>query len=212
MQNINKLPSEDYYSGIRWDVLSMVDKLNFDKILEVGGGDFKSLKMISERCHAEGWGVDQRVVEADYLKIITGSIDSDKVIDSLPDNYFDLVMANDVLEHLANSEKFFDTAYKKLSNDGLLLISVPNIRQLRAFYHIFWRGQFPREGAGLFDATHLRWFCKNDVIDIAETNGFKVESAKSVGRLVPNLLNKTRMAEFLALQNIFLFKKNKDGK
>ena len=56
------------------------------------------------------------------------------------------------------------------------------------------------------------YFGENDVIDIAETNGFKVESAKSVGRLVPNLLNKTRMAEFLALQNIFLFKKNKDGK
>jgi SAM-dependent methyltransferase len=207
MKNIEKMPSEDYYAGIRWDVLRMVEDLNFSRILEIGGGDFKTLKNITEKCSAEGWGVDQRAIKDESLKIITGSIECDEVIDLLPEDYFDLVMANDVLEHLADSDKFFNTVYEKLSNKGLLLISVPNIRQLRALYHIFWRGTFPRQSSGLFDATHLRWFSKLDVINIARTNGFELEGTKSVGRFVPNGLNKTKIAEFFALQNIFLFKK-----
>lgn len=207
MQYINKSPDKNYYSGVRWDVLSMIENLTFNKILEIGGGDFKSLEVIVEKCNAEGWGVDQRVIKVDPLIIITGSIEHDKVIDSLPDNYFDLVMANDVLEHLADSEKFFKTAYKKLNSDGLLLISVPNIRQLRTLYHIFWMGRFPRQSSGLFDVTHLRWFCKNDVINIAINNGFEIQDVKAVGKFVPNIISKTKIAEFLALQNIFLFKK-----
>jgi 2-polyprenyl-3-methyl-5-hydroxy-6-metoxy-1,4-benzoquinol methylase len=124
----------------------------------------------------------------------------------LPDGYFDLVIANDVIEHIADTEAFLAILTKKLAPDGLIALSVPNARQIRLTYHVLIRGTFPRTDAGLFDRTHLRWFCKRDVIALCSACGLTMTDSQSVGRLVPRWISRAGVAEFLALQNLFVFR------
>lgn len=198
-----------YYSAVRHDVISIIPDRPFKKILEIGGGESNTLLELVKKYNAQGWAVDLIHLNKKKFKSIQGSIEDKKIINKLPNNHFDLITACDVLEHLQDTNHFFDVTHQKLSKNGLLVLSVPNIRQIRTLYHLFVKGSFPREEVGLFDKTHLRWFCKKDVVKIARHHGFEILDYKSVGKCVPKLLDQTLFAEFLALQNIFVLSKKK---
>jgi hypothetical protein len=86
-------------------------------------------------------------------------------------------------------------------------MSVPNARQVRLAFNVLIRGTFPRDDAGLFDRTHLRWFCRKDVEALAKGAGLTLVSHRGTGRLVPDRLARMKFAELLALQNLFIFRK-----
>lgn len=200
MQNI------DYYNNVRLDVVEIIPERKLGNILEIGGGEFQTLSILAERNKAEAWGIDLYPTKNSKIKYIKGSIEENSIIDKIPDDYFDLIMANDVIEHLTDSGLFIETIHRKLKSNGLLVLSVPNIRQLRSLFKIYILGTFPKEESGLFDKTHLRWFCKKDIIKLTEKN-FKLINHKCVGRMVPNFISKTLLGELLGLQNLFVFEK-----
>ncbi len=196
-----------YYTNVRSDVLNLVPNRVVHKAMEIGGGEFPTLLAINRDKDAELWGVDIYPCTNPLIHFVHGSIESVNVQEKIPDDYFDLILANDVLEHLVDTEAFLEFCHKKLATNGCLILSVPNIRQIRALYHIFIMGTFPRQASGLFDRTHLRWFCKRDLVDLFNNNGFCIQDIHAVGKLVPNFLKRSRLAEFLALQHIFLLYK-----
>lgn len=198
---------QSYYSNTRLDVLAIIPDRPMDHVLEIGGGDFGTILSLREKKVFETWGADIRKTEAMLDHVLVGSITDPKINASLPISHFDLIIANDVLEHVENTEAFVDVVCRSMKPGGIIALSVPNIRQIRSFYHVILRGTFPREDAGLFDRTHLRWFCKRDVISIFSDGQFRLIMAKSVGRAVPKLIASSFMGEFLGLQNLFLFEK-----
>jgi SAM-dependent methyltransferase len=200
---------EGYFTNERTDVLDMIPEGRYAKALEIGGGEFPTLRRFCASRETEGWGVDIHPAATTDIKFIRGSIEDDQLLALLPDNGFDLIIANDVIEHLIDTEKFLAAVKSKLTPDGVFMLSVPNIRQVRSFYHIHMRGRFPRDAAGLFDRTHMRWFCKHDIIALGSNASLETIVAKSVGRLVPSFLAKTIIGELLGLQNIFLMKPKK---
>ncbi|WP_339688735.1 class I SAM-dependent methyltransferase [uncultured Parasphingorhabdus sp.] len=195
-----------YHDNPRYDVLSIIPAGRFESILEVGGGNFPTLRVLESSHGASVWGVDIRRPDVVLDNFVLGSITDPDVVAKLPGE-FDLIVANDVIEHIENTEAFFEVLFRMLGTGGMLVLSVPNVRQVRAAYHIFARGTFPRDEAGLFDRTHLRWFCKSDVVLVAEQAGFTLDYWQGSGRLVPNILKHSIFAEFLALQNLFIFRK-----
>jgi 2-polyprenyl-3-methyl-5-hydroxy-6-metoxy-1,4-benzoquinol methylase len=199
--------NKKYYRNVRHDVLELIPQVPYQRILEIGGGEFPTLFELNKSQNAELWGVDIFPCKKKNLKFIKGSIESHAVKSQLPNNYFDLIIANDVVEHLVDTDAFIHLVRQKLKPGGLFITSIPNIRQIRTFFYIFLKGTFPRHDAGLFDKTHLRWFCKSDVIAIANKNNLEIADIKSVGRMVPRFIEKTSLVNFLALQHIFLFKK-----
>lgn len=196
-----------YYNSLREDVLAQLPNQKFKTILEIGGGDFPTLLHIGNSMDSEKWGVDIHLCDNPNIKFIQGSVETHEVKNQIPDNHFDLIIANDVIEHLANTEDFFSFVHKKLSPNGMFVSSIPNIRQIKSLYYIFFRGTFPRHQAGLFDKTHLRWFCKDDVLSIAEKSNFDLIKFKPVGRLVWLGFRLNLFEQLLALQNIFIFRK-----
>lgn len=194
-----------YYQNIRNDVLELLPERSFQSILEIGGGEFPTLQFLLEKYQAVGWGVDIYESSVQGITFIRGSIEEKNTQDEIPDDYFDLIVANDVLEHLLDTQNALNVIYSKLRSGGLVALSVPNIRQVRAMYHILIKGTFPREDAGLFDRTHLRWFCRKDIMGFAEKAGFEVLDFGSSGRLVPSWLQRSALSEILALQNLFIF-------
>lgn len=196
-----------YYSNTRHDVLAIIPDVPKQNVLEIGGGDFGTTLSLRETAEFETWGVDIRKSTAKLDHMVIGSITDPIVQSKLPMTTFDVVIANDVLEHVEDTEAFVDVIYRVMKPGGFLALSVPNIRQLRTFYHVMLRGTFPREDAGLFDRTHLRWFCKNDVISTFSRGHFQLVLAKSVGRAVPKLLQTSLLGELLGLHNLFIFEK-----
>lgn len=196
-----------YYENMRQDVLALLPERPYDRILEVGGGEFPTLRSMAQSDETELWGCDVYKPKLPNIRFIHGSIESIDVQDQIPDAYFDLILANDVLEHLVDSEQFFATLSKKLKPGGLLACSVPNARQVRLIGTLLFKGVFPRQDSGLFDRTHLRWFCRKDVVFLGHAAGFSLLKAGASGKFVPKCMQQSLLAEFLALQNLFVFSK-----
>lgn len=95
---------------------------------------------------------------------------------------FDCVIAADVLEHLVDPEAVL-AHYARLLDPGCrAVISLPNARHWEVFTELFVRGRWPRRSAGIFDATHLRWFTLADAYGLCSAAGLSVEEVARVPR------------------------------
>jgi SAM-dependent methyltransferase len=80
--------------------------------------------------------------------------------DPLPfefDRPIDCIVYGDVLEHLRDPWSLLRRHVAALSDDGTILICVPNLEHW-SFADRLLRGTWDYEPSGLFDETHLRWF------------------------------------------------------
>jgi SAM-dependent methyltransferase len=90
---------------------------------------------------------------------------------------FDCIIFADVLEHLNQPRHHLEQALRRLRAGGCIVLSLPNIRHLSAFWAIFVRGQFPQRERGIFDSTHLRWFTLADARRMSAAAGLRVDEA-----------------------------------
>lgn len=198
-----------YYSNLRMDIIDTVPDGNYKSLLEIGGGDFTTLSYLAKKYQAEATGVD--LVDLEKNKEITffkGSIEEANLQGNLINKNYDLIIANDVIEHLVSPSDTLAFLYSiTCRSGGYLVVSVPNIRQLRAFYQIYFKGTFPKNESGLFDKTHLQWFCNSDITTLIKKAGFEVVECYNQGRFVPKLLKRTSYAKFFGLHIIVVAKR-----
>lgn len=96
------------------------------KYLDVGAGEGKGLL----EAHGRGWEstgidiVDNRLMEAKLSDI--KFIKSDLLESDLPENYFDFIYVDSVIEHVLNPFEYLSRIKKLLSNGGVIYIGVPN--------------------------------------------------------------------------------------
>ena len=84
----------------------------------------------------------------------------DVELDPLPfelDQPIDCIIYGDVIEHLTNPWPVLRRHIEALSDDGTILICVPNMEHW-SFAARLLRGTWDYEPNGLLDETHLRWF------------------------------------------------------
>jgi SAM-dependent methyltransferase len=124
---------------------------------------------------------------------------------------FDCVIAADILEHLVDPWDALRRAAELIDPGGVAVVSLPNVRYLLTYWRLIRRGRWPREAAGPFDATHLRWFTPLDARELLTQAGLVVEREQPRyffrGRMlsVAQQLGHTRLAaEFLAGQYLLL--------
>ena len=107
-------------------------------------------------------------------------------------NYFDVIILADVLEHLSDPLEVLKRLKAYLKSDGEFLISMPNIRNAKSLYKIVVKGSFAYEERGVFDATHLRFFYKKDIVKLVADADLRIEQmASSFKRRKGNLFIKT---------------------
>jgi len=183
MKNDRYLKKElTYFTNPRLDLISLLPHNPNQKILEIGMGGGDTLVHIKQhRLASEVVGID--IVE------LPGSnqqnplinkiffIDLDKEDLPFDDNYFDVIIAGDVLEHLIDPWLTMQKLNKVLKIDGHLLVSLPNIRDIYALYPLIFKGRFTYTSQGIFDKTHMRFFCKKDMMELMESvDGMKIET------------------------------------
>jgi predicted SAM-dependent methyltransferase len=92
------------------------------------------------------------------------------------------VLANQVIEHIADPEHFAKEIYRILQPHGMAVITTPNIRYVKHLWKLVVLGQGLKtsdqnEGDGSWDDGHIHYFTHNDLYSIFMAAGFKrVES------------------------------------
>jgi 2-polyprenyl-3-methyl-5-hydroxy-6-metoxy-1,4-benzoquinol methylase len=170
----------NYFSIFRYDIIKLINCNNCN-ILEIGCGHGNTLIELKKQGKAKFIaGID--IVDLNQStkldKFILADIECKENID-LPENYFDVIICADVLEHLKDPWNVLEKIKKFLKPHGIVIASIPNIREISTFasilINILIRGDFRYVDAGILDKTHLRFFCKKNIIELFEKTGYKVE-------------------------------------
>ena len=176
----NKIaPKQDitYYENVREDVQQMINP-NSKRILDVGCGKGRLGAVLKSKLNAEVWGVeyvgDIASLAAEQLdNVISGPIED--AIVQLPDKYFDTIIFADVLEHLVDPYTVLSKIKSKLSANGEIVASIPNVRHWSVVKNLL-EGEWEYREFGIMDNTHLRFFTRKSLFNMFEKNGYKILS------------------------------------
>jgi 2-polyprenyl-3-methyl-5-hydroxy-6-metoxy-1,4-benzoquinol methylase len=209
-----------YFTNPRVDLISLLPKNNQNKILEIGagGGDtlvkIKELQLADEVIGIELFHMpDTNQSHPAIDKMIICNIETSMPV--LPQNYFDVVICGDVLEHLIDPWAIVKQVSAYLRKGGLLIISVPNIREFKTLYKIVVKGDFRYEESGILDKTHLKFFCRKNAIELAQEGGLEVVKVTTnldypIVKTKKHIFNQftfKAFEDFLALQYIVVSQK-----
>ncbi len=199
-----------YFSIIRWKIIEHIP-LGDNKILEIGcgqGATLIKLKELGKASEVVGLDINKDVLLKNRYKldnILIGDIESLEIPYS--EEYFDIIICADILEHLIDPWNTIKKLKKYIKNSGLLIVSIPNIRYIKSIYSIAVMGDFKYSDAGILDKTHLRFFCKRNMEELIHYAGFYI--LKMIFEIPPkyHLLNKLTLGffnEFFVSQYIFV--------
>jgi 2-polyprenyl-3-methyl-5-hydroxy-6-metoxy-1,4-benzoquinol methylase len=101
-----------------------------------------------------------------------------------PDQFFDVIHAGEIIEHLYDTDKFIEECYRVLKKGGTLIITTPNTVSLpRRILYLFGSGKF-FEASNTFSTEkiavgHIRFFTKQLLKNFVESKGFKLKEFTS---------------------------------
>uniref|UniRef100_UPI00404AC985 class I SAM-dependent methyltransferase n=1 Tax=Gelidibacter sp. TaxID=2018083 RepID=UPI00404AC985 len=186
--------SVEYFSFPRHEMLTYLPKTS-TKVLEVGCGRGTFAKQIKDYNNAEVWGIELVESEANLAETILDKVFIGKcedIIKNLPNEYFNAIYFNDVLEHLVDPYWVLSEIKQKLTTNGLIISSIPNIRNFRVIKKLVVNGDFEYTDKGIMDRTHMRFFTKKSIKNMYENLGYKVLSNDGINpskSLKPYLYN-----------------------
>jgi SAM-dependent methyltransferase len=227
MADIAEKPSElpAYYNQTRPELVRMLQPKG-KCILEVGcaaGAMGSALLAAGAR---EVVGID---IHEPALALARGRLTAAHRVDlnagaplPYPPGHFDIITFADVLEHLTDPAAVLRHLRGWLANDGVILVSIPNVRHESVCLPLLVDGRWDYADWGILDRTHLRFFTLPGLARLLEDSGFvhtgpmggstspappwldkAAELVKALGGDVPRFL-----AEACVIQFIFLAKKS----
>jgi 2-polyprenyl-3-methyl-5-hydroxy-6-metoxy-1,4-benzoquinol methylase len=167
--------TEDYFECAREEMLEFVPP-SARTILEVGcgaGGFGGALRRQGQR---EVWGVEVNPAVAKRAasqldRVLVGEFPT---VVELPERYFDCVVFNDVLEHMIDPWGALRATRRLLTEGGVVVASIPNVRYLPLLYKLLVRGDWTYAPSGVLDSTHLRFFTVKSMREMFDRMGYDV--------------------------------------
>ncbi|WP_067052358.1 class I SAM-dependent methyltransferase [Methanofollis ethanolicus] len=185
--------SNIYYSNIRWDIIDLIPEGNH-KVLEVGcgaGNTLIKLKEIHKAQEIYGLEMNEEIVQGhikDINKVIVGDIE--QIDPSFPEEFFDYIIFGDVLEHLIEPEKILKKYTRYLKKNGMIVASIPNIKNYTVLFDLLVRDKFEYKDSGILDRTHLRFFTKREIINMFERSNLDISKIRSNLSFPMNIVDK----------------------
>lgn len=174
----------DYFNHQRPEMLAFLPN-GCKKVLDIGCGEGIFAEQIKKSEGAETWGIELMEIPGEKAKKVLDTVfvgPCENYLDDLPDDYFDAIYCNDVLEHLVDPYTVLAKLKNKLSEKGVLISSIPNIRYHDAFKKVWLKKNWEYEGHGIFDKTHMRFFTKKSIAKMYTDQGYTILSHKGINR------------------------------
>jgi 2-polyprenyl-3-methyl-5-hydroxy-6-metoxy-1,4-benzoquinol methylase len=174
--------SRKYYESSRPEMESLITVAP-KRCIEFGcssGGFSETLK---KKYNCETWGIDMdeqsvEIARTKMDKVFMGN--AFELVDQLPDNYFDYIICNDFIEHLHSPELFFNKTRRCLTDEAILICSLPNTRHWKNVYRFLILKDWKYKKSGILDYTHLRFFTKRSMKRSIKKWGFTIEKIKGI--------------------------------
>jgi 2-polyprenyl-3-methyl-5-hydroxy-6-metoxy-1,4-benzoquinol methylase len=162
------------------------------RLLDIGCGRGDTQKLLqSLGWETEGLEVDPiaaNIARKRGLKVRIGTLAGQRY----PDNSFDVITMNHVIEHVHDPLRLLSEVYRILKKSGTVVIATPNCESYghRTFKH-FWRGLEPPRHIFLYGSKALKSLFKN------------------AGFVITNCFSSARMASFMYSETMVIQSKSK---
>jgi 2-polyprenyl-3-methyl-5-hydroxy-6-metoxy-1,4-benzoquinol methylase len=196
------------YSGSRPEIVPYVPE-GATSLLDVGcaeGGFGAQLRQ--ERPGLRLWAVepDQAMAAAAaaiYDRVIRARFED--ALADLPTGAFDVVTFTDVLEHLVDPGSALVRTRPLLSTEGVVLASIPNVRNYAVWKPLILHGEWRYRDFGLLDRTHLRFFTRSSIEELFAHAGYRIRLIEGIN-MTTTMGRKTRAVSRLTRRfDDFLF-------
>jgi len=174
-----------YFDTPRQDYIDYLPDNPGARILELGTGSGPTgeaclkLGKCSEYVGIE-LNPEMAAAAADKItEVIEGDIEEINI--PYPDEYFDILIMSEVLEHLRDPDLTVSKLLDKVKKGGLVMASSPNISHHRIIRYLI-KGDWPLTDEGVMDRTHLRWFTPKTFQKMFEEAGCQTTSIGPVSR------------------------------
>jgi methionine biosynthesis protein MetW len=125
------------------------------------------------------WGIER---DEDAAAVAASSYEEVHVVDldlcdslPVPEQFFDVVLCADVLEHLREPERGLRLVRPHLAPGGSIVVSLPNVAHLSVRLPLLL-GRFEYGPSGILDRTHARLFTFRTARELVTSCGFDVNS------------------------------------
>lgn len=189
----------NYYSNVRFEMLKYLPT-DTATVLEIGCGNGRFAEEIKKIRNTTIWGIELMEDEGEAAKKILDKVfigECEKFVNELPENYFDVIYINDVLEHLFDPYTLLKNLKSKLTASGRIISSMPNMRYHVALKNLVLNHDWKYESSGIMDYTHMRFFTYKSIKRMYEDAGYKV--------VVNEGINKTKSLRPYLYNLLFLF-------
>jgi 2-polyprenyl-3-methyl-5-hydroxy-6-metoxy-1,4-benzoquinol methylase len=185
--------------------MGLREKSTPKRLLDVGCGDGTIGQKIQSLSSFTVYGVDSskaNVSQCKKRKIFAKQVNIDLGI-PYEDNYFDVVFAGEIIEHIIDTEHLFREFHRVLKPKGILLITTPNLTHLPDRIR-FLRGLNPSNVSPThhFLKLHVRPFTLNTLVQAFDVTDFKKTSVQST-MIVFLWVNEQVKISSIILANIF---------
>lgn len=130
-----------------------------------------------------GFDCNQEFVDMTNSKenVIAYKTNFEQPID-FPDKSFDALVAGELLEHIYRTEVFLKECHRLLGDDGILILSTPNLgylgHRIKMLFGVAPPIMHYESGLDIQNPGHVRYFTAQALIDLLEKFGFKVEKVR----------------------------------
>lgn len=170
--------SASYHTTIRSDILHLCSERS-GRILDVGGGSGETGAFVKKNMGGSYLALIDRaeVSPAESVDFFaSGAIEDPAIWENLDtkQDTFDTILCLDILEHLVDPWEVVKKCSERLAPGGSLIISLPNARNRKLTFPLFFKGRFELQNSGVMDRTHLRWFVKDTAKELATFGGLEL--------------------------------------
>ncbi len=213
MNNLYSDKPSDYFKLIRKEIIDLIPP-NTKRILDIGCGEGNTAyeaKIFLNADYVAGIELNEQacaIAKEKLDKIVCGNIE----IIELPfdPNFFDCIICADVLEHLVNPWDVLIKLKRYLSEDGVLIASIPNLQYIVPVIRILLN-KFEYEDYGILDRSHLRFFTLHTIQKMFSDSGYEIikiayNRNKSLKMKIFNLMTIGLLKKFSIFQFLILAK------
>jgi 2-polyprenyl-3-methyl-5-hydroxy-6-metoxy-1,4-benzoquinol methylase len=166
-----------YFQLNRGDVAALVPN-ECRAILEIGSGFGVLGRALTGRqpCTVDGVEINPDAtahLTGVYRRFWIGDVAQVEMEGSLLD--YDCLLFPDVLEHLVDPWATLRRFCTVLRPGGVVVASIPNVRNLGLVYRLIVQGAWEYESSGLLDRGHLRFFTRKSIADMFAQSGLQIE-------------------------------------